>query len=79
MLYQKGVFDIDTLKALSKARKARNDLAHRGVHPSESDANVSYAGLLITDLRRAGKRDAAVIRARFGKSRNFRPFRAPEA
>lgn len=45
MLYQRGVFDLGTLKALSKARKARNDLAHRGVHPSESDANVSYAGL----------------------------------
>jgi hypothetical protein len=45
MLHQKGVFDLATLTALSKARKARNDLAHRGVHPSEDDANACYAGI----------------------------------
>ena len=45
MLHQKGLFDLATLIALSKARKARNDLAHRGVHPSESDANACYAGI----------------------------------
>lgn len=45
MLHQKDLFDVATLTALSKARKARNDLAHRGVHPSENDANACYAGM----------------------------------
>ncbi|HEV7684230.1 MAG TPA: hypothetical protein VGO68_19095 [Pyrinomonadaceae bacterium] len=45
MLYQKGAFDLATLTALSKARKARNDLAHRGEHPSENDANACYNGI----------------------------------
>lgn len=45
MLHQKGLFDRETLTALSKARKARNDLAHRGEHPSEGDANACYSGL----------------------------------
>jgi hypothetical protein len=45
MLQQKGVLDLATLTALSKARKARNDLAHRGVNPSEDDANAGYAGI----------------------------------
>jgi hypothetical protein len=45
MLYQKSVFDLATLTALSKARKARNYLAHRGAHPSENDANACYNGI----------------------------------
>jgi hypothetical protein len=45
MLHQKGLFDLATLTALSKARKARNDLAHRGVHPSENDVNACYTGI----------------------------------
>jgi hypothetical protein len=45
MLYQKGLFDLATLTALSKSRKARNDLAHRGEHPSENDANACYTGI----------------------------------
>lgn len=46
MLYQKGRIDLATLAALSKARKARNDLAHRGEHPSENDANACYKGII---------------------------------
>jgi hypothetical protein len=45
MLHQKGVFDLAILKTLSKARKARNDLAHRGLHPAESDAEACYTGV----------------------------------
>jgi hypothetical protein len=45
MLHQKSVIDLRALKALSKARKARNDLAHRGLHPSEEDANACYLGV----------------------------------
>lgn len=45
MLHQKGVIDLDTLEILSKARKARNDLAHRGEHPTEGDANACLSGL----------------------------------
>jgi hypothetical protein len=45
MLHQKGLFDLTTLTALSKARKARNDLAHRGVHPSEDNATACYSGI----------------------------------
>lgn len=45
MLHQKGCFDLVTLTALSKARKARNNLAHRGEHPSEDDAKACYAGI----------------------------------
>ncbi len=45
MLHQKGLFDLATLTVLSKARRARNELAHRGVYPSENDANACYAGI----------------------------------
>jgi hypothetical protein len=45
MLHQKGVFDLATLTALSKARKARNDLAHRGVRPSENNTKACYDGI----------------------------------
>ncbi|SDP26655.1 hypothetical protein SAMN04488061_2668 [Filomicrobium insigne] len=52
MLHQKGAFDLAVLKALSKARKARNNLSHSGVHPAEVDAYNCYAGVraLITTV-----------------------------
>lgn len=45
MLFQKGVIDLATLHALGKARKARNDLHHSGLHPSAEDAHAAYKGL----------------------------------
>ncbi|MFZ0600257.1 MAG: hypothetical protein WAN05_02605 [Roseiarcus sp.] len=45
MLYQKGVINLDTIRALSKARKARNDLHHSGQHPSPDDARAAYQGV----------------------------------
>jgi len=45
LLHQKGVFDLQTLTTLSKARKARNDLSHRGQHPSYEDAAAAYEGV----------------------------------
>lgn len=53
MLYQKSVIDLDTVRALGKARKARNDLHHSGQHPSSDDAQAAYrgvTGLLIVAL-----------------------------
>jgi hypothetical protein len=38
VLYQSNVVDSVTLKALSRARKARNELVHRGREPSFEDA-----------------------------------------
>lgn len=45
MLYQKAVIDLDTIHALDKARKARNDLHHSGRHPSSDDAGAAYQGV----------------------------------
>jgi len=45
MLHQKGLLDLPTLTALSKARKARNDLAHGGKHPSQNDTDACYSGI----------------------------------
>ncbi len=36
---------MDTFKALSVARKARNDLSHEGKHPSEGDSRSAYEGV----------------------------------
>lgn len=45
LLFQKGLLSLDTFKALSVARKARNDLSHEGKHPSENDARKAYEGV----------------------------------
>lgn len=45
VLYQKGVFDLSCLSDLSRARKARNDLSHKGVPPTEESTNACYAGI----------------------------------
>lgn len=42
MLYQKSVLDPTTVSYLSSARKARNELAHNGVHPTESAALAAF-------------------------------------
>lgn len=45
MLYQKSVLNLDTIAALSKARKARNELHHNGRHPTFEDAESAYQGV----------------------------------
>ncbi|MCF3630494.1 hypothetical protein RJ527_04505 [Thalassospiraceae bacterium LMO-SO8] len=45
LLFQKRLLTLDTFKALSVARKARNDLSHEGKHPSEDDARSAYEGV----------------------------------
>jgi hypothetical protein len=45
LLCQKGLIPQDLFEALSKARKARNELSHSGSPPSEMDAVSSYAGV----------------------------------
>jgi hypothetical protein len=42
LLHQIGVVTRETLARLSIARKARNDLAHRGKHPSAAAARAAY-------------------------------------
>ncbi len=46
LLHQIGILPADTLATLSVARKARNALAHRGKHPTETDAQAAYASAL---------------------------------
>jgi hypothetical protein len=41
-LFQKGALTLETLKVLSTARKARNDLSHEGRHPTEGEASSAY-------------------------------------
>jgi hypothetical protein len=45
LLFQKRLLSLDTFKALSVARKARNDLSHEGKPPSENDARRAYEGV----------------------------------
>lgn len=46
LLHQIGVIPADTLASLSAARKSRNALAHRGLHPTEADAQAAYVSAL---------------------------------
>lgn len=45
MLRQKGVLDLPTFTALGVARKARNDLSHQGIPPSDRNALAAYEGV----------------------------------
>lgn len=45
MLFQKGILSKETVKSLSSARKARNDLSHEGKHPTQADALSAYDGV----------------------------------
>lgn len=47
LLHQIGILPADTLATLSVARKARNALAHRGIHPTETAAQAAYASALV--------------------------------
>lgn len=51
MLYQKELFNSETLNHLSIGRRARNNLSHRGSYPTEVEINHCYSGAL--DLFRA--------------------------
>jgi len=46
LLHQLGVISRTTLGRLSSARKARNDLAHKGKHPSAAAARAAYEGVM---------------------------------
>ncbi|WP_152536401.1 hypothetical protein [Sphingobium sp. C100] len=59
LLSQKKMLPADTFTALSKARKARNDLSHEGKHPSEKDAYSAYEGVCgLLTVALGGKRPA---------------------
>lgn len=45
VLHQIGKISAETLALLSEARKARNDLSHRGNHPSASAARAAWEGV----------------------------------
>jgi hypothetical protein len=45
MLFQKQLLPLKIFKALSLARKARNDLSHDGKYPTESSAKSAYEGV----------------------------------
>jgi hypothetical protein len=46
LLFQKTIIDHGTLRDLYVARKGRNELVHRGLHPSEVVARSAYSGVL---------------------------------
>jgi hypothetical protein len=46
LLHQIGVVGGETLGKLSSARKARNDLAHKGRHPGAAAARAAYQGVV---------------------------------
>lgn len=45
MLFQKGVLSNEAVSLLTRARRARNELSHEGVLPSEEDAVAAYTGV----------------------------------
>jgi hypothetical protein len=45
VLFQKGVIGGELVDQLTRARKARNALAHSGTHPGEADATYAYHGV----------------------------------
>jgi len=46
LLHLKGILSDAALRHLYQARKARNDLSHRGTHPNEPAAQSAYAATL---------------------------------
>ena len=58
LLYSKGAISDSSLRDLSRARKARNDLSHRGTHPTEAAAYSAYRSALA--LLRGACGDAAI-------------------
>lgn len=46
VLHQLGKLPTDALAMLSEARKARNDLSHKGRHPSASAAKAAWGGVM---------------------------------
>lgn len=58
LLHQIGVLPLDTLAKLSKARKARNELNHRGKHPSTAAAQAAYVA--VTELLRVAVPDLPI-------------------
>jgi hypothetical protein len=44
VLFQKGLLGVETHEKLDQARKARNDFAHRGIVPSQTDALMGLRG-----------------------------------
>lgn len=46
LMHQKDLINSECFNNLFKARKARNDLSHKGKHPSKSDGLCAYQGFL---------------------------------
>lgn len=81
MLFQKGIIDLPTLKALSTARKARNDLSHRGQPPKEESAAACLQG--VKNLIKAVAPDSSVPFLNMDLTNHalsdpFKPSRPPE-
>ena len=81
MLFQKGIIDLSTLKALSAARRARNNLSHRGEPPGEVDAAFCLQGvrsLMQTILPNSSIPFLQMDLADHALSDPFKPQRHPE-
>lgn len=50
LLHQKGIVSISAFIDLSEARKARNELSHKGTHPNNENAKSAYSS--VVDLMR---------------------------
>lgn len=46
LMHQRNLIDLECFNHLFAARKARNDLAHKGKHPTKSDGMSAYYGFI---------------------------------
>lgn len=81
LLYQKGVLTIDTLRALSIARKSRNELFHQGEHPDADAAQAALEAVKGLLVAATGASDLPIFRLNLSDhtlSDPFQPIRREE-
>ena len=78
LLSLKGTISASFLRDLYHARKARNDLSHRGTHPTEQAANSAYRATLALFQAAARDNDIPLARLNFADHALSDPFKPRE-
>lgn len=74
----KGTIPEPALRCLYQARRARNDLSHRGTHPTEGAANSAYRATLALFQAAAGDIDLPLARLNLADHSLSDPFKPRE-
>jgi hypothetical protein len=78
LLHNRGVISPATLRALYRARKARNELMHSGRHPAEANALAAYSATLELLQAALPGRELALYRLDLAEHSMSDPFKPVE-